>query len=340
MWSSEEFGFVRLADASLRVRPCCRRRRTPTSPSSRGKACRLIGDLTGLLATLKGLPLVYNRDLQEDKEPLFDALDTCALSLAAVADRSHVRRGTHDGCGRQPRETRRRTSPSTSSNRGRPSGRRTPSWGTSCARPSSGASPSTSWSRTIRTWGRTRCALRCSNRAAQSACDARRRRTWSRRPPTGRRRPSSRGAATLARAVTLKRGFYDRDALRVRVVVEQGVGRGTGACASVEVEAYRGGDDPAAHSYRGKTTRTQPCSGVRVRCTSTSATACTGACVVCGPGATPHAVLLRAAAPLVGLDVMRDRRVKAWCVTSTSRGPGAWARHSGSTGRSSGTHRR
>jgi argininosuccinate lyase len=44
----------------------------------------LIGDLTGLLATLKGLPLAYNRDLQEDKEPLFDALDTCALSLAAL----------------------------------------------------------------------------------------------------------------------------------------------------------------------------------------------------------------------------------------------------------------
>ena len=70
------------------VRRCCRRRRTPTSPSSRGaRPGRLIGDLTGLLATLKGLPLAYNRDLQEDKEPLFDALDTCALSLAAL-DRS------------------------------------------------------------------------------------------------------------------------------------------------------------------------------------------------------------------------------------------------------------
>ncbi len=43
-----------------------------------------MGDLAGFLATLKGLPLAYNRDLQEDKEPLFDALDTCALSLSAI----------------------------------------------------------------------------------------------------------------------------------------------------------------------------------------------------------------------------------------------------------------
>jgi argininosuccinate lyase len=52
---------------------------------ARGKAGRLIGDLTGLLVTLKGLPLAYNRDLQEDKEPLFDAVDTVRLALAALA---------------------------------------------------------------------------------------------------------------------------------------------------------------------------------------------------------------------------------------------------------------
>jgi len=51
---------------------------------ARGKAGRLIGDLAGFLATLKGLPLAYNRDLQEDKEPLFDAIDVCRLSLAAL----------------------------------------------------------------------------------------------------------------------------------------------------------------------------------------------------------------------------------------------------------------
>jgi len=51
---------------------------------TRGKTGRLIGNLTGLLAMLKGLPLAYNRDLQEDKEPLFDSLDTVALALAAM----------------------------------------------------------------------------------------------------------------------------------------------------------------------------------------------------------------------------------------------------------------
>ena len=52
---------------------------------ARGKAGRLIGNLTGLLAMLKGLPLAYNRDLQEDKEPLFDSVDTLELVLPALA---------------------------------------------------------------------------------------------------------------------------------------------------------------------------------------------------------------------------------------------------------------
>jgi argininosuccinate lyase len=52
---------------------------------SRGKAGRLIGNLTGLLATLKGLPLAYNRDLQEDKEPIFDSIDQLLIVLPAVA---------------------------------------------------------------------------------------------------------------------------------------------------------------------------------------------------------------------------------------------------------------
>ncbi len=51
---------------------------------ARGKSGRLIGNLTGLLATLKGLPLAYNRDLQEDKEPLFDSVDQVILALSAM----------------------------------------------------------------------------------------------------------------------------------------------------------------------------------------------------------------------------------------------------------------
>jgi argininosuccinate lyase len=85
LWSSEEFGFVRLADAYATGSSMLPQKKNPDiAELARGKAGRLIGDLTGFLATVKGLPLSYNRDLQEDKEPLFDALDTCALSLSAI----------------------------------------------------------------------------------------------------------------------------------------------------------------------------------------------------------------------------------------------------------------
>src|SRR5262249_14434257 len=81
IWSTEEFGFLRLADAYSTGSSMLPQKKNPDiAELARGKAGRLIGDLTGFLATLKGLPLAYNRDLQEDKEPLFDALDTCALS--------------------------------------------------------------------------------------------------------------------------------------------------------------------------------------------------------------------------------------------------------------------
>ena len=84
LWSSEEFGFLRLADAYSTGSSMLPQKKNPDiAELARGKAGRLIGDLTGFLATLKGLPLAYNRDLQEDKEPLFDALDQCRLALSA-----------------------------------------------------------------------------------------------------------------------------------------------------------------------------------------------------------------------------------------------------------------
>lgn len=85
LWSSSEFGFVRLADAYATGSSMMPQKKNPDiAELARGKAGRIIGDLTGFLATLKGLPLAYNRDLQEDKEPLFDALDTCSLTLSAI----------------------------------------------------------------------------------------------------------------------------------------------------------------------------------------------------------------------------------------------------------------
>jgi argininosuccinate lyase len=86
LWASEEFGFLHLADAYSTGSSMLPQKKNPDiAELARGKAGRTIGNLTGLLATLKGLPLAYNRDLQEDKEPLFDSVTTCARSLTALA---------------------------------------------------------------------------------------------------------------------------------------------------------------------------------------------------------------------------------------------------------------
>ena len=75
LWSTEEFGFVVLDDAYATGSSMLPQKKNPdVAELARAKAGRLIGHLTGMLATLKGLPLAYNRDLQEDKEPLFDAV--------------------------------------------------------------------------------------------------------------------------------------------------------------------------------------------------------------------------------------------------------------------------
>ncbi|MGI8983061.1 MAG: argininosuccinate lyase [Acidimicrobiales bacterium] len=86
LWSSAEFGFLRLADAWATGSSMLPQKKNPdVAELARGKTGRLIGHLTGMLVTLKGLPLAYNRDLQEDKEPLFDAVEQVNLGLAAVA---------------------------------------------------------------------------------------------------------------------------------------------------------------------------------------------------------------------------------------------------------------
>ena len=85
LWATEEFGFLRLHDAFSTGSSMLPQKKNPDiAELARGKAGRLIGHLTGFLATLKGLPLAYNRDLQEDKEPVFDALDQLKLALPAI----------------------------------------------------------------------------------------------------------------------------------------------------------------------------------------------------------------------------------------------------------------
>lgn len=86
LWSTVEFGFAKLDDAWSTGSSIMPQKKNPdVAELARGKAGRLIGHLTGLLATLKGLPLAYNRDLQEDKEPIFDGLDQLRVLLPAVA---------------------------------------------------------------------------------------------------------------------------------------------------------------------------------------------------------------------------------------------------------------
>ena len=86
LWTSAEFGFAELSDAFATGSSLMPQKKNPdVAELARGKAGRLIGNLTGLLATLKGLPLAYNRDLQEDKEPLFDGVATMLTMIPALA---------------------------------------------------------------------------------------------------------------------------------------------------------------------------------------------------------------------------------------------------------------
>jgi argininosuccinate lyase len=86
IWATAEFGYVQLSDAYSTGSSIMPQKKNPdVAELARGKAGRLIGNLSGLLATLKGLPLAYNRDLQEDKEPVFDSVDTLKVLLPAFS---------------------------------------------------------------------------------------------------------------------------------------------------------------------------------------------------------------------------------------------------------------
>jgi argininosuccinate lyase len=86
LFSSSEFNFVRLHDAYSTGSSIMPQKKNPdTLELTRGKSGRLIGHLTGLMATLKSLPSTYDKDLQEDKEPVFDAYDTTAMTVPVMA---------------------------------------------------------------------------------------------------------------------------------------------------------------------------------------------------------------------------------------------------------------
>ena len=108
VWTSAGFGFVRLSDAYTTGSSIMPQKRNPDAAELvRAKAGRTIGHLVGLLIAMKGLPLAYAKDMQEDKEPVFDADDTLMLSLAAMSgmvadlrvDRAAMRRAAEAGFG-------------------------------------------------------------------------------------------------------------------------------------------------------------------------------------------------------------------------------------------------
>ena len=97
LFTSEEFGFFELADSAATGSSLMPQKKNPDPLELvRGKSGRVIGHLTGWLVTMKGLPAGYNKDLQEDKEALFDAEDTWIGCLRAVSQRRSA------GCGRTP----------------------------------------------------------------------------------------------------------------------------------------------------------------------------------------------------------------------------------------------
>ena len=129
LWSTDEFGFATFDDAFATGSSMLPQKKNPdVAELARGKSGRLIGNLTGLLATLKGLPLAYNRDLQEDKEPLFDSVDQSHRALAAMSGvlaTVHVRHRPHAGGGRRLGRGRRRPGRVAGASRACPSARPT-----------------------------------------------------------------------------------------------------------------------------------------------------------------------------------------------------------------------
>jgi argininosuccinate lyase len=87
LWSTQEFDFIDISDKFCTGSSIMPQKKNPDIPELiRGKSGRVVGSLMTLLTLVKGLPLTYNRDLQEDKEPVFDAVDTVSASLAVMAE--------------------------------------------------------------------------------------------------------------------------------------------------------------------------------------------------------------------------------------------------------------
>ena len=166
LWSTEEFGFCTLDDAYATGSSMLPQKKNPdVAELARGKSGRLIGHLNAVLVTLKGLPLAYNRDLQEDKEPIFDAVVQVTRALIALRgvyetaswNEERMQKAA-DGPAARPS-----TWPSCWSSRACPSARPTASSAAWCASRSSAMCRWWSWWRRTPIWGRP--PPNCSNPA-------------------------------------------------------------------------------------------------------------------------------------------------------------------------------
>ncbi len=99
LWSSSEFNFIRISDAYTTGSSLMPQKKNPdVAELTRGKSARVVGNLMALLTLLKGLPMTYNRDLQEDKERLFDTADTVRATVRICAGMMSHTKINHDAC--------------------------------------------------------------------------------------------------------------------------------------------------------------------------------------------------------------------------------------------------